>query len=133
MIKNKIMNRIKKVLLISFCTLLMCILSSCSEEIKYPKYSLITVEFIPDSLKSEHRTWIMETVRAASQHMTGGDYEDVGMTIIQTERTADRLFQDEVIGLRKEINNNYYDDLILIPSELSDYEKIILDNLINVH
>lgn len=38
----------------------------------YPRYTLISISYIPDSLKKEHREWIKETVRAASQHMTGG-------------------------------------------------------------
>lgn len=81
-------------------------LTSCGEE-KYPKYSLITIEFIPDSLKAEHRKFITETVRAASNQMTGGDYEDVDETIIQAERTADNIFSSSVVGLRKEIDENY--------------------------
>lgn len=116
----------------SLYAVLACVFfSSCSDEIKYPIYSLETIEYVPDSLKVEHRLWITETIRAASQHMTGGDYEDVDETIIQAKRTADELFQVNVIGLRKEINENYWDDLHLKPSELNHKEKVILDSLLN--
>lgn len=124
--------RLKSKLRYSLYTVLACVfLSSCSEDIKYPIYSLETIEYVPDSLKMEHRLWITETIRAASQHMTGGDYEDVDETIIQAKRTADELFQVNCIGLRKEINENYWDDLHLKPSELNNKEKDILDSLLN--
>lgn len=107
-------------------------LTSCSEE-KYPKYSLTTIEFIPDSLKAEHRKFITETVRAASNQMTGGDYEDVDETIIQAERTADNIFSSNIIGLRKKIDDNHWNDLKLKPNELNVYEKKVLDSLVNSH
>jgi hypothetical protein len=107
-------------------------LVSCNED-KYPKYSLTTIEFVPDSLKVEHRKFITETVRAASNQMTGGDYEDVDETIIQAERTADNIFSSNVIGLRKKIDDNYWNDLELKPNELNVYEKKILDSLVNSH
>lgn len=103
--------------------------SSCEKQDKYPKYSLTSINFIPDSLKEKHRTFITETVRAASQHMSAGDYEDIDETIIQAERTADNVFESEVIGLRKQINDNVWDDLQLKPNELTPYEKEILDSL----
>ena len=105
-------------------------LVSCNED-KYPKYSLTTIEFVPDSLKAEHRKFITETVRAASNQMTGGDYEDVDETIIQAERTADNIFSSTVVGLRKEIDENYWNSLELKPNELNVYEKKILDSLVN--
>ena len=105
-------------------------LVSCNED-KYPKYSLTTIEFIPDSLKAEHRKFITETVRAASNQMTGGDYEDVDETIIQAERTADNIFSSSIVGLRKEIDENYWNSLELKPNELNVYEKKILDSLVN--
>ena len=107
-------------------------LVSCNED-KYPKYSLTTIEFVPDSLKAEHRKFITETVRAASNQMTGGDYEDVYETIIQAERTADNIFSSTVVGLRKEIDENHWNSLELKPNKLNVYEKKILDSLVNSH
>jgi len=121
------MKNILKLLL--YGSIMVMMLNSCEEVPTYPRYTLDTITHIPDTLKVEHRTWITETVRAASQHMTGGDYEDVDQTIIQAERTANRLFGVEVIGLRKEINDNYYDDLQLVPSQLTPKELEILNNL----
>ena len=107
-------------------------LNSCDKE-KYPKYSLTTIKFVPDSLKTEHRKFITETIRAASNQMTGGDYEDVDETIIQAERTADNIFSSDVIGLRKQIDANYWNDLYLKPNELNTHEKKIFDSLMNTH
>ncbi len=108
-------------------------LTSCYYKEKYPKYSLTTIEFVPDSLKVEHRKFITETVRAASNQMTGGGYEDVDETIIQAERTADNIFSSDVIGLRKEIDKNQWNDLELKPNEFNSYEKKIFDSLMNTH
>jgi hypothetical protein len=96
-------------------------------------YTLTRIDYIPDSLKAEHREFIKETVRAASQQMTGGDYEDVDETIIQSKNTADELFQVSIIGLRKHIDENYWNSMELKPDELNANEKIILDSLTNIH
>tara|TARA_R110000782_G_C14499008_1_gene378351 strand:+ start:43 stop:414 length:372 start_codon:yes stop_codon:yes gene_type:complete len=112
------------------CTLILCTLFvGCEEPIKYPRYSLTTIEYIPDSLKAQHREWIKETVRASNQHLSAGDYEDVDETIVQAERTANRIFEVSVIGLNKEIDDNNWNDLKLKPNELSVYEKTVLDSL----
>lgn len=122
------MKIIKKLTLFTICSLFL--FTSCdTDKETYPKYSLTKVEYVPDSLKVEYRTWITETVRAASEHMSGGDYENIDQTIVQGKWTADELFQAKTIGLRKEINDNYFDDLYLIPSDLSKYELKVLDSL----
>lgn len=123
------MRNLKIKLFILACLTLMCVFISCSEPTKYPIYTLETIEYVPDSLKQEHRTWITETVRAASQHMTGGDYEDIDETIRQAKWTADDLFEVSVIGLRKKIDRNLRNDLHLKPSELNAHEIKILDSL----
>jgi hypothetical protein len=129
MISNtKLTSNLAKLMLVA----VLFSLVSCNED-KYPKYSLTTIEFVPDSLKVEHRKFITETVRAASNQMTGGDYEDVDETIIQAERTADNIFSSSVVGLRKEIDENYWNSLELKPNELNVYEKKILDSLLNSH
>ena len=123
------MKRTKQIILTSFCTLLACFFSSCESTEIYPRYSVDTKDVIADSLKHEYRTWITETVRAASQNMTGGDYEDVDDTIEQCEYTAKRIFSEEVIALRIEVDEHYYNDFLKTESELNDYEKTILDSL----
>lgn len=126
------MKRIKTLKIHALYTLLACVFASCTyPNERYPRYSLETIEYVPDSLKVEHRLWITETIRAASQHMTGGDYEDVDVTIRQAKWTADKLFELSVVGLRKEINDNYYDDLHLKPKDLKPFELTMLDSLRN--
>jgi hypothetical protein len=126
------MNKLKSLTRYTLYTVLACVFASCSyPKENYPKYSLETIEYVPDSLKVEHRLWIKETIRAASQQMTGGDYEDVDATIRQAKWTADELFQVSIVGLRKEINDNYYDDLHLKPKELNLFENTVLDSLTN--
>lgn len=104
---------------------------SCKEEkvVKYPKYSLETVEYIPDSLKTEHRKWITETVRAASQHMTGGDYEDIDQTIRQAKTTADEIYGEKVVGLRKQIDDSYFSDVLITPDKMTTEELKIFNSL----
>lgn len=118
----------KKVIVILVC---ISFFGCKKSESEYPRYSLETIEYIPDSLKSEHREWIKETIRAASQHMTGGDYENIDETIIQAHRSGNELFSSNVIGLRKEIDEAFYNDLILKPNELNSNEAKILDSLMN--
>lgn len=95
-------------------------------------YSLISLEYVPDSLKAKHREFITETIRAASQHMTGGDYEDVDQTIIQAKRTADQVFAVSVMGLEKRVNNNSWDNIKLRPEQFTPHEKHLFDSLLNL-
>lgn len=114
------------------CYILVTVLASCKkEEIKYPVYSLESKDIVPDSLKKEYRAFITETVRAANQHLYAGDYEDIDETIIQAERTADNSFSVKVLCLRKQIDENYWNDIIITPSEFTQKEKIIFKNLQN--
>ena len=124
-----IMKNLKRTLSYSLYVLLACVFCSCESTEIYPRYSVDTKDVIADSLKNEYRTWITETVRAASQNMTGGDYEDVDETIEQCERIAERIFSEEVTALRIEVDEHYYNDFLKTESELNDYEKTILDSL----
>tara|TARA_R110000851_G_scaffold47424_1_gene115002 strand:- start:3670 stop:4002 length:333 start_codon:yes stop_codon:yes gene_type:complete len=106
------------------------LMGSCVEqESLYPRYTITKITHVPDSLKSEYRLWVIETVRAASENMTGGDYEDVDETIIQAERTGEKIYGVETIGLQLEINENYWDDIDLLPNQLTSKELKILDSL----
>lgn len=112
--------------------LLPIFLTSCGEEKDdYPRYSLTKINKVPDSLKTEYRLWITETIGAASQHMFGGDYEDVDMTIIQAERTATKLFSVQIIGLNKEIDDRYYNDVKILPEHFTKKEQNIFIKLIS--
>ena len=123
--KGNIRLMIKKILLL----ILSISMLSCKEDIKYPAYALTKITYIPKEQKEKHTKFITETIRAASQQMTGGDYEDVDQTIIQAERTADNLFQIEILGLRKNINENYWDSIEIKPEDFNMKEKKIFEQL----
>lgn len=127
------MERIKQITKYSIYVLLTWFFISCGNNIKkkYPRYSATTKRVIPDSLKSEYRRWITETVKAASQNMSGGDYENVDETILQAERTANRVFGDDVRAIRIEMDGNHYHDLIISEYELNKHQKIKFDSLFN--
>jgi len=116
-----------------FAIIFSLLLSSCgyTSRENFPVYMLTTIEYVPDNLKQEHRKFITETVRAGSQHMTGGDYEDVDETIAQAERTADRIFSIEVLGLEKVLYEGTHNAIRLEikPSDFTPYEKQIFDSL----
>lgn len=117
---------------VSYLLILIILFSSCyKSKSEYPKYSLTTISEVPDSLKSQQREWIKETIRAASQHMIGGDYEDVDETIDQAKRTSDQLFYIDYLSLRKEVDENVYRDIIIKPKDMNTYEKKVFDSLIN--
>ncbi len=121
------MNKLVKLVLI------LLIFTSCTKEVKYPIYSLIKIDYVPDSLKVKQREWVKETIRAASQQMTGGDYEDVDETISQAKETADELFKVSVLGLRKQPTDDEWNYFYLRPDEMTPYEKTLLDSLVNHH
>jgi len=107
------------------------LLTSCSEkkEEKYPTYKIITSSFVPDSLKKEYRIFITETVRAASQHMTGGDYEDADETIEQAQETAFKIFSIEKPALIVKYADWEY--MRILEQDMNEKEKAIFKKLIN--
>ena len=123
---NKMKTLLATLFLITIFTL-----TSCKDHEEYPYYSITTVDYIPDSLKTKHRTWITETIRAASQNMTGGDYEDIDDTIRESKETANEIFSTKTMALKKEINDNYWEDIIITPKDFSDYEEKVFDSLKN--
>jgi hypothetical protein len=100
---------------------------SCNEE--KISYRLITTTQIPDSLKEQHHAWIQETIRAASQHMTGGDYGNVDATIRQAKRTADDLFGVETITLIKVYRSGPYAEIL--PEDMTPEERRIYEDLLS--
>jgi len=116
----------KVILALAFVSIVSC---KEKEDVNYPKYELESVDYIPDSLKEKHSVWITETVRAASQHMSAGDYEDIDKTIRQAKQTADELYGKKIIGLRKKIDDSYWGDILLTPNEMTDKELNILKSL----
>lgn len=96
-------------------------------EPKFPQYSITSITYIPDSLKEKHRSWVLETVRAANQHLSAGDYEDIDETIEQAQETGDNLFGKTVIGLQKESAPWVYEEIK--PEDFSPREKKVFDSL----
>jgi len=92
---------------------------------------MVKKTFVPDSLRSAMVDWIKETVRAASYHMTGGDYEDPEDVIEQAEETANRLFSRtfEYEGLRMYNRRESPKDVAYV--DLTGGQKEIFDYLKN--
>jgi hypothetical protein len=90
---------------------------------------VVTVRYIPEDMKEAHHLWIIDAVKAASEHMTGGNYSDVDQTIIQAKWTADELFEKQVIGLKKHVNDQTTDDIELRPQDMTLAERQIFYNL----
>lgn len=105
-----------------------------TEEINYKKrvkelkedYRISTITTVPDSLKAKYRSWVIECVRAASQNMTGGDYEDVDETIEQAEATALKLFGIDEPAL---VINYGYSVIYLPRSKFTPEQEEIYDIL----
>ncbi len=95
------------------------------------EYQYVKGDYLSDSAKIEMTYWITETMKASSNQMTGGDYEDPEDVIEQLEETGRRLFTKRVDGLRKwNSEGRYWDDFVPV-YELTKRELFILDSLKN--
>ena len=115
-----------------FKLLPLILLMSCNNDIKSPTYDVVEVDLVPDSLKEKQRTWVTETIRAASQHMTGGDYEDVDETIEEVTYQSENLFSVKCLVLRKTFyvtKGNYYNHIDILPDKMSATELEIFKGL----
>lgn len=65
----------------------------------YPKYELYSRDIVPDSLKDKQAEFVVDVVKAASYHMTGGDYEDPEDVIEQANETFVKIYAIETVGL----------------------------------
>jgi len=119
----------KKISLLSIVALPFLTYSCENNKPEYPKYELSSTIAVPDSLKPQYREWVKETVRAASQQMTGGDYEDADETIKQAEETGLNIFGKAQPCLQVFVAQyNYYKVNL---SEMNEKEKQIFDSLYN--
>lgn len=84
-----------------------------------------------DSLQTEYREWVKETVRAASEHMTGGDYEDADETILQSQQTALQIFGTTEICLLILIDGNQYNTYTVRQKDMTLDQKRIFNILLN--
>ena len=121
-----------KSLLIILATL--CLISCKKQPQPAISYELTTINYIPDSLKQKQQLWITETVRAASQHLSAGDYEDVHKTIYAAGNESEDLFGIKVIGLRKIYGQDgFYDSVEIVPDNMTKYEKQIFNKLLTAN
>ena len=100
------------------------------EDSKYPKYSITTVQYVPDSLKSEYTAWIQENVRARKNKM--GSVKDMESTHYAMVRAAKVLYAHKVLGLRITTNDAAYSSVSKVPWEMNQKEKAIFDSLLTV-
>ena len=119
-----------KNLLIIVLTLFILFSSCIRDRRGVKKYEIVSVKFVPDSLKVAHREWITKTISAASYHMSAGKYKHVKATIVQAERTGNRLFEVYEEGLRICGKGSDFCRIIDIPfSKLDSTQKQIFYSL----
>lgn len=116
---------------IIFVTLITII--SCNDEPKQEplSYRYAYQEIIPDSLRDDMAKFITETMRAADQHLTTSDYEDVDDVVEEIRYTAKDIYSIPVEGLEWNNPNNmdasYWK---FIPhNQLTTAQKQIFDSL----
>lgn len=116
----------KKLLILSL-TIITCLLWSCSTETTPPIEYRYTYQLeVPDSNLTKMTTWITTTVSAASQHMTGGDYEDPEDLVEETTRQAQQIFAVKVEGLNKYKRKGGQTDYVFIPFPELDSSEVVL-------
>jgi hypothetical protein len=94
----------------------------------YPKYEVGSYRLVPDSLRHKQREWITKTVAAASNHMTGGDYEDPEDLVDEVTEESYTVFSVDVATLSvKTCSDCYWDNLD--PRLLTTSQKATLDSL----
>lgn len=98
-------------------------------EVNTNVYSISTLTVVPDSLQAKYAEWIKETVRAASQNMTGGDYEDADDTIDQAQASGLKVFGVLKPCLRVKYAD--YESLYITEDKLNPEQKIIYLKLLN--
>jgi len=115
-------NVLKIVLMLCLCLTLV----SCKKDAI--EYSISTAYYIPDSLQSKSRQFVIDLVSAASFHMTGGDYEDIDDTIDEAKRTANEMFSVRVKVLMR---RDDYNSTIIFKENFTPQEQIIYDKLLS--
>ncbi len=87
-------------------------------------YTLI----VPDSMKTKQQEWITSTVKAASFHLSAGDYEHVDRTINEVTEQSYKLFSVQVNGLIH-IKVEYEPSELIPYEDLNPIEKHTFDSL----
>jgi len=113
-------------ILLSFIFILM---GCAKKEPIYPRYSLTKINYVPDSLKKEYHEFIIKTISASHSHLNAGKYKNVSKIPYAIKDMADKIYQKDKIGLKKEINENYWDDIDLTLNEMNLIEIQIYKKL----
>jgi len=120
-------------LVLSFCLLF---LQSCesrqNERVNYNTVEYAVRDHIPDSLLAKRDLWITETIKAASNRMTGGDYEDPEDLIEEVGELADKNFQRKSEGLyyTYKTSSDDFGTYVFVPySKLTPAQKITFNKI----
>lgn len=106
------------------------VLTSCVGQYPmYPRYSITSINVIPDSLREAHNKYVIDLVTVGSEHMANSDYDDVDDTLREAQRLANKMFTISVSGLHKEFNDSSSKDVYIKVKDFSDIEKRIYKKL----
>jgi hypothetical protein len=109
-----------------FLPVLLAILWVSCRETRYPNYTLTEIYHLPDSSRDKSSEWIKEALKAS------GQFGNTKGEVSQIVSTAFDIFWVKEIGLRKKISRNSWEDIKLLPSQMSENELLILDSLSNL-
>ena len=115
-----------KLLLISI------ILIGCADEkkeVEYPRYSIIIMEAVPDSLEDEYRAYIIKVASSVSFHMSAGQYEEPRRTLWAAQDIAEELYFTPMQGLKIQINKYPSHDINSPYHKLNSFYKSQFDLL----
>lgn len=110
-------------------SLLICalLLFGCED---YPQYYISSESSIPDSLKNDHAKFVIEATRAASFHMTGGDYEDPEDVMNAASLIFQSIYSVEKDGLKTVACHGCY-STFTPENELTPTQRKIYNSLTN--
>jgi len=119
-----------KTIIILLSIITISIITGCNDDNKFP-YRYAHREQVPDSLRGDMARFITETVRAADQHLTTSDYEDVDDVVEEVTYSANKVYSIPVAGLEyNDPDDQYTDSWAFIPyNQLSGNQKAIFDSL----
>jgi len=112
----------KKLLLI----LLIPFMMGC-EKNEYPKYKLVVIDYVPDSLIIEYRQWVLDATSASSFHLSTTKYKNVGEALYDARNVGYNLFGIESEALRISLSQYQYYDIPYC--KLTEKQKGIFNSL----
>lgn len=102
-------------------------LGSCSQYgATYPKYRLVIIKHIPDSLKHKHAELMTSLIKSGSSNVT--DSDDLDDALYAARNIANDLYMGETEVLRRRISDIYETDIH--PKDFNEVEQIIYNELL---